>query len=197
MKADKIVVLGDSGVGKTSIINKLVDQNSSVSDQPTVGIDFVSTNVATPNGNIRLQIWDTAGQEQYKSLIPSYLRGSTIAILVYSVDSVGSFKDLTRWINFLQETADPRLIVAGNKTDLTKRSVSQEEGQQFADSVSARFVETSALNGQNIDKLLDEIVTTPIGTKPTTTRPIVKEPTEIPTLASEEKSASSKGSCGC
>jgi Ras-related protein Rab-6A len=187
MKAHRIVVLGDSGVGKTSIINKLVDQSSPVSDQPTIGIDFVSTNVTTSDGTIRLQIWDTAGQEQFKSLIPSYLRGSTIAILVYSIDSLESFENLARWIHFLQNTADPRLIVTGNKTDLSTRTVSQQDGQQFAESVKAEFVETSALEGRNIDKLLEVIVAIPIG----------ETATKITPLNPKQSSASSGGLCGC
>jgi Ras-related protein Rab-6A len=187
MKTHKIVVLGDSGVGKTSLISKVVDSNSSVSDQPTIGIDFCSANANTPSGPIRLQIWDTAGQEQFRSLIPSYLRPSTIAILVYSVDSRESFESLPKWIHFLQNVAGPKLIVVANKTDLKEREVTEEQGRQFAESVSAAFVETSALEGRNIDKVVEAIVEIPIGEGPAAAVPVTVK----------EGGAASGGYCGC
>jgi Ras-related protein Rab-6A len=186
MKAHRIVVLGDSGVGKTSLISKLINVNASVADQATIGIDFVSTNANTPTGPIRLQIWDTAGQEQFRSLIPTYLRGSSIAILVYSVDSRESFEGLPRWLHFLQEIADPRLIVAANKTDLSGRPISAEEGGQFAETVNAPFVETSALEGRNLDRLLEAIVAIP-----------TREGGPAPPIPQENASSGSGGYCGC
>jgi Ras-related protein Rab-6A len=161
MRAHRIVFLGDSGVGKTSLISKLVDANAGVASEATIGIDFVATNAATPAGPLRLQIWDTAGQEQFRSLIPSYLRGSSIAVLVYAVDSRESFEALPRWVHFLEEVAAPRLIVAANKTDLSGRAVAAEEGAQFAAGAGAPFVETSALEGRNLDGLLAAIVAVP------------------------------------
>jgi Ras-related protein Rab-6A len=187
MKAHKIVVLGDSGVGKTSVINKIMNQKSSVSETPTIGIDFLSANVNTPSGSIRLQIWDTAGQEQFRSLIPSYLRGSTLAIVIYSVDSRESFDALPQWIHFLQNTADPPLIVVGNKTDLEGRVVSENEGKQFADGISAAFIETSALENRNIDTLVEAIVTVRIGDAQRT-------PSPVPV---KETPNGSGGICGC
>jgi Ras-related protein Rab-6A len=186
MKAHRIVALGDSGVGKTSLISKLINANSSVADQATIGIDFVSTNANTPTGAIRLQIWDTAGQEQFRSLIPTYLRGSSIAILVYSIDSRESFESVPRWLHFLQEIADPRLIVAANKTDLSGRAISADEGAQFAATVNAPFIETSALEGRNLDELLAAIVAIP--------PPDGAPPPPIP---QEKPIAGSGGFCGC
>jgi Ras-related protein Rab-6A len=156
-----------------------------VSDQPTVGIDFVSTNVKSGDVTIRLQIWDTAGQEQFRSLIPAYLRGSTIAILVYSVDSRESFDDLGGWIHFLQNTANPRMIVAGNKTDLSARAVPEQDGAKFAASAGAHFVETSAREGRGIDELLAAIVATPIQEA---------APVAVPALAPP---ADAGGMCDC
>jgi len=161
MKSHRVVVLGNSGVGKTSLIAKCVDSNAVVAEEPTIGVDFSSVQGKIGEETVRIQFWDTAGQEQFQSLIPQYLRGATIALLVYSVDSQDSFDRLDHWLHLLQQKADPKLIIVGNKTDLAERVVSADAARKYAAAHKADLVETSALENTNVDKLMDLIKSTP------------------------------------
>lgn len=159
----KVVFIGNSSVGKTSIISQIIYNNSNDSQQPTVGVDFFSKNITVGTDTVRVQIWDTAGQEQFHSLIPSYLRNSTIAIIVYDISNQESFQSLERWIKNVQDVANPALIIVGNKTDLEEvRTVPTEEGEKFAQAQNAKFIETSARKPSNIDKLIEIIGQIPI-----------------------------------
>lgn len=163
MQSHKVVFIGNSSVGKTSIISQMIYNNSSDSQQPTVGIDFFSKNITVGTDTIRVQIWDTAGQEQFHSLIPSYLRNSTIAVIVYDISNKESFESLEHWIKDVQDVANPALIIVGNKTDLEEsRTVSIEDGEKFAQAQNAKFIETSARKPSNIDKLIEIIGQIPI-----------------------------------
>lgn len=162
-QSHKVVFIGNSSVGKTSIISQMIYNNSTDSQQPTVGIDFFSKNITVGTDTIRIQIWDTAGQEQFHSLIPSYLRNSTIAVIVYDISNQESFQSLEHWIKDVQDVANPAMIIVGNKTDLEEiRTVSTEDGEKFAQSQNAKFIETSARKPSNIDKLLEIIGQIPI-----------------------------------
>ena len=150
----KIVFIGNSAVGKTSIINQYTFGSSSEDHQPTVGIDFFAKAINVNGKQIRLQIWDTAGQEKFKSLIPSYVRSSTVAVFVFDITSRESFEELEKWYKMVIELASPSIIVVGNKSDLAdERTVSTEEGQKYAESLSAQYIETSARTPSNIDEL--------------------------------------------
>ena len=165
-QSHKVVFLGNSSVGKTSIINQMIYHNSSDNQQPTIGVDFFSMNITVGTDTIRIQIWDTAGQEQFHSLIPSYLRDSTIAIIVYDISNQESFQNLEHWIKVVQDVSNPALIMVGNKTDLEEiRTVSTEDGEKMAQSQNAKFIETSARTPSNIDKLIEIIGQIPISNK--------------------------------
>lgn len=151
-KNQKVIFLGDSSVGKTTIINKYFYKTTVDDYQPTVGIDFFAKTV----DGIRLQIWDTAGQEKFNSLLPAYLRDATICILVYDITNQESFEKLSVWIKLVTELSDPRFIVVGNKKDLdSARVVTEEQGKEFAHAQKAVFIETSAKNGENIEELFN------------------------------------------
>ena len=146
----KIIFVGDSGVGKTCIINRIVDNPFSEAYEMSIGVDFTSKNLRYHGQNIKLQIWDSAGQEKYKGLIPSYVRNSSIVFVVYDISSKESFNNVSSWISFIRSIENTTIILCGNKIDLTTREVQSYEGQQFAQKEGLSFFEVSAKTGENV-----------------------------------------------
>lgn len=147
------VFLGDQSVGKTSIITRFMYDKFDTTYQATIGIDFISKTMYLEDRTVRLQLWDTAGQERFRSLIPSYIRDSSVAVVVYDVTNRQSFLNTARWIEEVRSErgADVIIVLVGNKTDLVdKRQVSIEEGDGKARDASVMFIETSAKAGFNI-----------------------------------------------
>ena len=156
----KIVFLGDQSVGKTSMIHRFIYDQFDESYQATIGIDFMTQKMYVEDKIIILNLWDTAGQERFKSLIPSYIKDSAVAIVCYDITSRDSFEHVEKWIEDARALRDDDvlLILAGNKADLNeKRQVSTEEGQEFADKLNLLFFETSAKTGSNIKTLFNEL----------------------------------------
>ena len=157
----KIIIIGNSGVGKTSITNNAVKSVFFESYKATVGVEIFSLFVKVNNIIIKLQIWDTCGQEIYRSLISNFYRNSSMAIIVYSIDKKDSFKDIELWIKELRIHSSPdiKIILIGNKADLDyKREVTYEEGAEYLeDERIMSFYETSAKTGDNVKKLFEEI----------------------------------------
>ena len=158
----KIIVVGDSGVGKTSITSNAIRKIFEEQYSPTLGFEFYTYNTKIEDKTIKLQIWDTCGQEAYKSLICSFYRNASLAILVYSIDSLGSFESIKNWINEIKKESNPDIIMVliGNKIDLEdegKREVTKEMGEQFSkDNKFSFFLETSAKNSINTENLFNE-----------------------------------------
>jgi Ras-related protein Rab-6A len=147
------VFLGDQSVGKTSIITRFMYDKFDTTYQATIGIDFISKTMYLEDRTVRLQLWDTAGQERFRSLIPSYIRDSSVAVVVYDVTNRQSFLNTSRWIEEVRSERgqDVIIVLVGNKTDLVdKRQVSIEEGDSKAREFSVMFIETSAKAGFNI-----------------------------------------------
>jgi Ras-related protein Rab-6A len=157
----RIVMVGSTAVGKTAIVNKYIYGSSPLSDhQPTVGIDFFSKFIKIRGETVQLQLWDTAGQEKFHSLIPSYLRNATVAIIVYDVTYRESFDRLDYWYEFTLNQTNPAVFIVGNKTDLEgAREVTSEEGRKWAEAHVAQFIETSAQTGENIPELFQRVAT--------------------------------------
>lgn len=150
----KVILVGDSAVGKTSIVGQYVYGSCSWEHRPTVGIDYLSKDCVVDGVSIRFQIWDTAGQERFHSLIPSYIRNSTVAFLVFDITSRITFESLQKWHQSVSSVASPGVIVVGNKLDLeSERQVDKEEAQRFAAQIGAEYVETSARTAMNVDEL--------------------------------------------
>ncbi|OHT11586.1 Ras-like GTP-binding protein RYL1 [Tritrichomonas foetus] len=152
----KIVLLGQTSVGKTCIVNYFIVRRFDDSVSPTLGASFASKTFDIGDDQITLQIWDTAGQERFKVLAPMYYRGSHAALLVYSITDQSSFSEIDYWINNLRENTDGnvQIFLIGNKTDLNEqRAIKEEEGQEKATLLGATFIETSAVNGNGIDEL--------------------------------------------
>ena len=157
----KIIIVGNSGVGKTSITNNAVKNVFFESYKATIGMEIFSLFVKVNHKIIKLQIWDTCGQEIYRSLITNFYRNSSLAIIVYSIDKKNSFKDIELWLKELRLYSSPdiKVILIGNKSDLKdKREVTYEEGAKYLeDDRIMSFYETSAKTGDNVKKLFEEI----------------------------------------
>jgi Ras-related protein Rab-7A len=160
----KVIILGDSGVGKTALLHKYVHGQFIEEHKATIGADFLTKEVVFPDKVVTLQVWDTAGQERFQSLGTAFYRGADACVLVYDVTNEESFKQIETWrSNFLdqaspQNTGDFPFLLLGNKTDLTQdRVVEQGQGKALADKHRMKFFETSALNGHNVETAIREI----------------------------------------
>ena len=153
----KVIVIGNSGVGKTCITNQAAKNKFSEDYQATLGMEFFSLFIKINNKIVKLQIWDTCGQEAYHSLITNFYRNSSLAILVYSIEDKSSFIDLDLWVRELKlfNCPDTKLILVGNKKDLeNERKIFYEEGKKFAKEYGfIDFFETSAKTGENIKEM--------------------------------------------
>ena len=149
----KIIVIGDSGVGKSSLTNKATRDIFEENYHATVGFEFFTFNIKIKGKVISLQIWDTCGEELFRSLITNFYRNTSLAIIVYSVTSEESFQDIDMWLKELRTHANPdvKVFLIGNKIDLEEeRKISKEEGEKFAKINNFdKFVETSAKTGIN------------------------------------------------
>lgn len=149
----KFILIGSSGVGKTSILKKLVDDQFSMDVQSTIGVEYSSTFFEIDGEQIKLQIWDTAGQERFRSIAKSYFRNAVGVILVYDITERKTFDDVNNWLNDVHKLCDPdaSILLVGNKLDLEeKRVVTLAEAEQFAQHHQITYIETSASNGTNI-----------------------------------------------
>ena len=154
----KIIFVGDAGVGKTTIISRIMDNPYNEVYEPSIGVDFMSKNIKYKDQNVKLQIWDTAGQEKYKGLIPSYVRNSSIVFVVYDISVKTSFDNIPKWLTFIRTIENTSLILCGNKIDLSNREVKKEEGEVLAKKEGIPFFEVSAKTGDNIKNMFYNVV---------------------------------------
>ena len=149
----KIIVVGDSGVGKSCLTMRGTKNHFEECYSPTVGFEFFTFNIRVNDKNIKLQIWDTCGQEAYRSLITSFYRNASLAILVYSIDNQNSYNNIEAWLNEIKSQSNPetKTFLIGNKIDLeNERKIPKELAQQFCkDHGFNYFEETSAKNDIN------------------------------------------------
>jgi len=160
LKRTKIVLLGDQSVGKTSLITRFMYDTFDNTYQATIGIDFLSKTMYLEDRTVRLQLWDTAGQERFRSLIPSYIRDSSVAIVVFDITNRNSFLSTTKWIEDVRSErgTDVIIVLVGNKADLSdKRQVTLEEATAKSTELNVMFMETSAKAGHNVKSLFKKI----------------------------------------
>ena len=157
----KIIIVGDQGVGKSCLAIKASRNYFEDFYSPTVGFEFVSFNVKVQEKIIKLQIWDTCGQEVYRSLISSFFRSASLAIIVYSIDTEDSFNNIEKWLNDIKTQSNPdiKIFLIGNKADLEdKRRLTKEQGEQLCkDHKLAFFMETSAKTGFNVQNVFIQV----------------------------------------
>lgn len=149
----KYIIVGDAGVGKSCLLLQFTDKRFRAEHDMTIGVEFGHRVVDMDDQKIKLQIWDTAGQEAFRSITRAYYRGATGALLVYDISRRGSFDHLAQWLTDARQHAQPNMVIIliGNKCDLERREVTYEEGAWFARQNALFFLECSAKTGQNVD----------------------------------------------
>jgi small GTP-binding protein len=152
----KLVLLGESAVGKSSLVLRFVKGQFHEYQESTIGAAFLTQTVAVDDVTVKFEIWDTAGQERYHSLAPMYYRGAQAAIVVYDVTNADTFGRAKNWVKELQRQANPNIVIAlaGNKADLAaKRQVETEDAQAYAEEQGLLFMETSAKTAMNVNEI--------------------------------------------
>uniref|UniRef100_G3NHU8 RAB6B, member RAS oncogene family a n=1 Tax=Gasterosteus aculeatus aculeatus TaxID=481459 RepID=G3NHU8_GASAC len=176
----KLVFLGEQSVGKTSLITRFMYDSFDNTYQ------------------VRLQLWDTAGQERFRSLIPSYIRDSTVAVVVYDITNVNSFQQTSKWIEDVrtERGSDVIIMLVGNKTDLAdKRQITIEEGEQRAKELSVMFIETSAKTGYNVKQLFRRVAAALPGME--SMQETSKEGMIDINMAKQQEPQNTEGGCSC
>merc|ERR1712010_409352 len=156
----KLVLLGDSAVGKSSLVLRFVRGQFFEYQESTIGAAFLTQNVSLNDYTVKFEIWDTAGQERYHSLAPMYYRGAAAAVVVYDITNSDSFARAKSWVKELQRQGSPNIVtaLAGNKCDLaSKRKVEASEASEYAKDNGLLFMETSAKTALNVEELFKAI----------------------------------------
>jgi len=151
----KYIIIGDTGVGKSCLLLQFTDKRFQPVHDLTIGVEFGARMITIDNRQIKLQIWDTAGQESFRSITRSYYRGAAGALLVYDITRRETFNHLTRWLEEARQNANQSMVIMliGNKSDLDhRRQVSRDEGEKFAKEHGLVFLETSAKTAANVEE---------------------------------------------
>ncbi|KAJ9550297.1 hypothetical protein OSB04_014342 [Centaurea solstitialis] len=158
----KLVLIGDSGVGKSNLLSRFTRNEFNLETKSTIGVEFATRSLNVDGKIIKAQIWDTAGQERYRAITSAYYRGAVGALLVYDVTRRATFENIERWLKELRDHTDPNIVVMliGNKSDLRHLlAVSTDDGKTFAEAESLYFMETSALEATNVESAFSEVIT--------------------------------------
>ncbi|XP_031490405.1 ras-related protein RABA2a [Nymphaea colorata] len=157
----KIVLIGDSGVGKSNLLSRFTRNEFCLESKSTIGVEFATRTLQVEGRTVKAQIWDTAGQERYRAITSAYYRGALGALLVYDVTKPTTFENVGRWLKELRDHADSNIVIMliGNKTDLKHlRAVATEDAQTFSEKEGLSFLETSALEATNVEKAFQTIL---------------------------------------
>ncbi|KAH8555029.1 small GTPase [Umbelopsis sp. PMI_123] len=158
----KVVLIGDSGVGKTNLLSRFTRNEFNLESKSTIGVEFATRSIQVDSKTIKAQIWDTAGQERYRAITSAYYRGAVGALLVYDIAKHPTYENVTRWLKELRDHADSNIVImlVGNKSDLRHlRAVPTDEAKQFAADNGLSFIETSALDSSNVELSFQRILT--------------------------------------
>lgn len=158
----KIVLIGDSGVGKSNLLSRFTRNEFNLESKSTIGVEFATRSIKVDGKVIKAQIWDTAGQERYRAITSAYYRGAVGALLVYDIAKHVTYENVDRWLKELRDHADQNIVImqVGNKSDLRHlRAVPTDEAKSFAQKNQLSFIETSALEGSNVEEAFTEILT--------------------------------------
>jgi small GTP-binding protein len=156
----KVCIIGDTDVGKTSLSTRFCHGEFPENATPTIGASFLQKRLSFDSCEINLQIWDTAGQERFRSMAPMYYRGAKAAICVFDVTKEESFDRIVSWLRDLKNHADPNVVIciAGNKCDKAS-TFDLSKCEEYSESIGARFFQTSALSGHNVDAIFNTLAT--------------------------------------
>ncbi|CAM8966680.1 unnamed protein product [Rhodiola kirilowii] len=157
----KIVLIGDSGVGKSNILSRFTRNEFCLESNSTIGVEFATRTLQVEGKTVKAQIWDTAGQERYRAITSAYYRGAVGALLVYDITKRQTFDNVQRWLRELRDHADSNIVImlAGNKSDLSHlRAVNKDDAQHMAEREILSFLETSALEATNVENAFQTIL---------------------------------------
>jgi len=158
----KVVLIGDSGVGKSNLLSRFTRNEFNIESKSTIGVEFATKSIQVDSKVIKAQIWDTAGQERYRAITSAYYRGAVGALLVYDISKSITFENVERWLKELRDHAEQNIVImlVGNKSDLrNRRVVATEDAMAYAEANHLAFVETSALDSTGVDEAFKQILT--------------------------------------
>eukprot|EP00112_Aurelia_sp_Birch-Aquarium-sp1_P019889 Seg501.4 transcript_id=Seg501.4/GoldUCD/mRNA.D3Y31 product="Ras-related protein Rab-11B" protein_id=Seg501.4/GoldUCD/D3Y31 len=157
----KIVLIGDSGVGKSCLLSRFTRNEFDAESKSTIGVEFATRSIQLDSKIVKAQVWDTAGQERYRAITSAYYRGAVGAMVTYDIAKLRSYNNIQRWFTELREHADPNIVVmmVGNKSDLKHlRAVNAEDAEEFAQKNEMLFIETSALEATNVETAFTDTI---------------------------------------
>ncbi|TRY68811.1 hypothetical protein TCAL_09620 [Tigriopus californicus] len=157
-----LVLIGDSGVGKSNLLSRFTRNEFNLESKSTIGVEFATRSIQVDGKTIKAQIWDTAGQERYRAITSAYYRGAVGALLVYDIAKHLTYENVERWLRELRDHADANIVImlVGNKSDLRHlRAVPTDEAKAFAEQNNLSFIETSALDSTNVETAFHNILT--------------------------------------
>jgi len=157
----KVVLIGDSGVGKSQLLSRVTKNEFNLDSKTTIGVEFSTRSVAIGGKTAKVQIWDTAGQEKFKAVTRVYYRGAVGCMLVYDICRPETFNHLKRWLDEVKDYGDPKLavVIIGNKSDLKDlRAVALDDAEAFAERHQSSCIETSALDATNVEEAFHKLV---------------------------------------
>jgi len=158
----KVVLIGDSGVGKSNLLSRFTRNEFNLESKSTIGVEFATRSINVDGKTVKAQIWDTAGQERYRAITSAYYRGAVGALLVYDIAKHPTYVNVTRWLKELRDHADSNIVImlVGNKSDLKHlRAVPTDEAKAFSTENGLSFIETSALDASNVESAFQTILT--------------------------------------
>uniref|UniRef100_A0A8C7GWJ2 small monomeric GTPase n=1 Tax=Oncorhynchus kisutch TaxID=8019 RepID=A0A8C7GWJ2_ONCKI len=158
----KLVLIGDSGVGKSNLLSRFTRNEFNLESKSTIGVEFATRSIHVEGKTVKAQIWDTAGQERYRAITSAYYRGAVGALLVYDIAKHLTYENAERWLKELQDHADSNIVImlVGNKSDLRHlRAVPTDEAKALAEKHGLSFLETSALDSSNVELAFQTILT--------------------------------------
>jgi len=191
----KVVLCGNSGVGKTTIFQRIESGKVSEFSAPTVGSSYLNRTVMYQNRPINMSIWDTAGQDQFRTILPVYFRGSDYVIIVFDITSIDTYNAIENWAKLIKDTAPPyvKFSILGNKSDLDhKRTVDVDQVQQLVSLIGAQnYYEVSAKNGDGIDDFINYLAQCLGEASQTNSNPPTVQ------IGASTTDATKKSECGC
>mmetsp|Transcript_6886 Transcript_6886/g.15842 ORF Transcript_6886/g.15842 Transcript_6886/m.15842 type:complete len:214 (+) Transcript_6886:36-677(+) len=202
----KVVLIGDSGVGKSNLLSRFTRNEFNLESKSTIGVEFATRSIHVDGKTIKAQIWDTAGQERYRAITSAYYRGAVGALLVYDIAKHVTYENVERWLKELRDHADHNIVImlVGNKSDLRHlRAVPTDEAKAFAEKHGLSFIETSALDSTNVDQAFSTILTEiyrlvsrrPIESEPSTEGPPMGQTVVVSEPAAAGGGEKKKGCC--
>ncbi|KAH0793911.1 ras-related protein Rab-11A [Histomonas meleagridis] len=196
----KIILVGDSGVGKTNLLSQFARNLFNQNSKTTIGVEFATKTLEINGKIIKAQIWDTAGQERYRAITSSYYKGAQGAMILYDITSSISFESIPKWLSELRNNADEHIpvMIIGNKCDLDEsRSVKQQEAIQFAEQEKLLFIETSAAEATNVQEAFQQLLESIIDFNTKLTKGKGSPPKRGVSIRGDDKEAETEKKKGC